>query len=330
MQTRHVIVRTKTSTFGRTPSASAVNAYAAAIRRYDLLQPDQEQRLARRWQETRDPDAANVLVTSHLRLAARLARGYRGYGLPLADLIAEANLGLVIAASRFEAGRGARFSSYAVWWVKATIHEYILRSWSLVRIGTTTAQRKLFFRLRSEMRRATGGEMAGLTLEAARMIAGRLDVATRDVIEMDSRLNGDLSLNARVGCDEEGAEWQSLLVDDAIDAETVIAEQEQTERRTNALRLALDVLTERERRVLEARRLAEHPRTLEQLGRELSISSERVRQIEICAFARVRRAVVLAAQNAACAFESRGRVSPAPRDYSRGVTESTPEELTSL
>ncbi|WP_425248979.1 RNA polymerase sigma factor RpoH [Bradyrhizobium huanghuaihaiense] len=282
---------------GRRTSAGVANAYSTIIGRYDLLEREEEQQLARRWQETRDADAANTLVTSHLRLAAKVARSYRGYGLPFADLMAEANLGLVIAASRFEPGRNSRFSTYATWWIKAAIHDYILRSWSLVRIGTTAAQKKLFFRLRGEMRKTAGGAMAGLTPEVAEAIAVKLEVSARDVIEMDGRLHGDLSLNARVGDDEHGAEWEAMLVDETSDAETILADQDQTERRAGALRIALKALTGRERRVLEARRLAEHPPTLDQLARELSISSERVRQIEIRAFAKVRRAAILATQS---------------------------------
>ncbi|MCP3407230.1 RNA polymerase sigma factor RpoH [Bradyrhizobium sp. CCGB01] len=313
MQIRHEVARNNAvAVAAGVPSASFLSAYSEAIKRYELLEPVQEQQLARSWQETRDRSAVNALVTSHLRLAAKVARGYKGYGLPLADVIAEANLGLVIAASRFEPGRGARFSTYAVWWIKASVHEYILRSWSLVRIGTTAAQKKLFFRLRGEMRKAARGTMAGLTPDVAQMIAERLDVTARDVIEMDSRLNGDMSLNARVGGDEQGTEWETLLVDQAIDAETVLADHEQTERRTNALRVALGVLTARERHVLEARRLAERPVTLDQLACELSVSSERVRQIEIRAFAKVRRAAILAAEDAvrkraACVSGSRPR-----------------------
>jgi len=316
MQIRHEVARNNAvAVAAGVPSASFLSAYTEAIKRYELLEPGQEQQLARRWQDTRDRSAANALVTSHLRLAAKVARGYKGYGLPLADVIAEANLGLVIAASRFEPGRGARFSTYAVWWIKASVHEYILRSWSLVRIGTTAAQKKLFFRLRGEMRKAARGTMAGLTPDVAETIAERLDVTARDVIEMDSRLNGDMSLNARVGGDEQGTEWETLLVDQAIDAETVLADHEQTERRTNALRVALGVLTARERHVLEARRLAERPVTLDQLACELSVSSERVRQIEIRAFAKVRRAAILAAQDAV-------------RNRSDGVAGSRPRELT--
>ena len=299
MQTSYEIARRDPAAV---PAASVstpfLSAYSATIRRFDLLESGQEQQLARRWQETQDRSATDMLVTSHLRLAAKLARGYKGYGLPLVDLIAEANLGLVIAASRFEPGRGARFSSYAVWWIKAAIHEYILRSWSLVKIGTTAAQKKLFFKLRSEMRKATGGVMTGLTPDVAEVIAEKLEVTARDVIEMDARLNGDLSLNARVGDEEGGTELEALLVDGAVDAETVLADHEQTEQRGKALRIALGGLAARERRIFEARRLMECPATLDQLARELCISSERVRQIEIRAFAKVKRAVMLAGQDA--------------------------------
>lgn len=300
---------------GGSTAVGMFNAYSAAIGRYELLEREQEQQLARRWHESGDCEAANALVTSHLRLAAKVARGYKGYGLPHADLMAEANLGLVIAASRFEPGRGSRFSTYAIWWIKATIHEYILRSWSLVRIGTTAAQKKLFFRLRGEMRKAAGGAMTGLTPDVAEAIAVKLEVSTRDVLEMDRRLHGDLSLNARVGGDENAGEWEALLVDQSADAETVLADQDQTERRAGALRIALNALTARERRVFEARQLAEHPQTRAELASELSISSERVRQIELRAFAKVKRLAVLATQDPAIArTEKRSRSrSVAPR-----------------
>ncbi|MBR0845772.1 RNA polymerase sigma factor RpoH [Bradyrhizobium liaoningense] len=331
MQTCHEVARKNaTAAPGTSGMAPFLSAYSAAIRRYEFLEPGEEQQLARRWQETRDGNAANALVTSHLRLAARVARGYKGYGLPLVDLIAEANLGLVIAASRFEPDRGARFSSYALWWIKASIHEYILRSWSLVRIGTTAAQKKLFFRLRGEMRKATGGAMATLTPDVAEAIAEKLEVPAREVIEMDSRLNGDISLNVRVGGEEHGTEREALLVDDAVDAETVLADHEQTECRANALHVALGVLNARERRVLEARRLAECPVTLDQLGHELSISSERVRQIEIRAFAKVKRAAILAARDAASPGRRRGRALPssARRSCPDDIPIAPPGELT--
>jgi RNA polymerase sigma-32 factor len=266
-----------------------VDGYASTIKRYGLLERSQEQELARRWRDQRDRRATDALVTSHLRLAAKVARSYRGYGLPLADVVAEANLGLVIAASRFEPDRGSRFSTYALWWIKATIHDYILRSWSLVKIGTTTAQRKLFFRLRREMRKL-GGEAARLTPETVAAVAENLDVTPRDVIEMDCRLGGDLSLNTLVNSESGSIEWEDTLVDDSPNAEALVAEHDETTRRERAFRAALSVLTERERRVFEARLLTEMPPTLEQLGRELAISSERVRQVETRAFAKVRRA----------------------------------------
>jgi RNA polymerase sigma-32 factor len=276
---------------------AGILAYSAAIKRFDFLERSREQQLARRWQERRDKSATDELVTSHLRLAAKVARGYKGYGLPIADLIAEANLGLVIAASRFEPGHGARFSSYAIWWIKATVHEYILRSWSLVKIGTTAAQKKLFFRLRGEIRKLAG-ETAALTPEMAQVIAEKLEVTVRDVTEMDSRLCGDLSLHTRVGDGDGSAEWEATLVDESPDAEEIVVEHDEATRRSRALRAALEVLTGRERRVFEARRLAEQPLTLEQLSCELSISSERVRQIEASAFAKVKRATILAASRA--------------------------------
>ena len=328
MQISHEIARNDAvAAPGLSAPAPFLSAYAMAIKRYEFLEPGQEQQLARRWQETRDRSAANALVTSHLRIAAKVARGYKGYGLPLVDLIAEANLGLVIAASRFEPDRGARFSTYAVPWIKASLHAYILRSWSLVKIGTTAAQKKLFFRLRGEMRKVMGGAMAQLTPDVATVIAEKLDVTAREVIEMDSRLNGDMSLNARVGGDEHGAEWETLLVDETVDAETVLADREQTERRTSALRAALGGLTARERHILEARRLADQPVTLDQLGFELSISSERVRQIEIRAFAKVRRAVILAARDAARGDERRGEALSPPARGARAVAANIPASI---
>jgi RNA polymerase sigma-32 factor len=271
--------------------AGYFDSYASAIRRYGLLERGQEQQLARRWHEQGDRRATDALVTSHLRLAAKVARRYRGYGLPLADIVSEANLGLVIAATRFEPDRGARFSTYALWWIKATIHDYILRSWSLVKIGTTAAQRKLFFRLRREIQKLAP-QRAGLTPEVVASVAETLDVTPRDVIEMDSRLAGDLSLNTPVGDDEGTMEWEATLVDNAPDAESLVIEYDEKSRQARALHAAMEVLTERERRVFEGRHLSEPSTTLEELGRELSVSSERIRQIEARAFAKVRRAAL--------------------------------------
>jgi RNA polymerase sigma-32 factor len=271
-------------------SRDLVDEYASLIKRYGLLEQDQEQQLARNWHEHRDRRATDALVTSHLRLAAKVARRYQRYGLSLADLISEANLGLVIAASRFEPDRGARFSTYALWWIKAAIHDYILRSRSLVKMGTTVAQRKLFFGLRKAMRKV-GSERAGLTPEVADAVAQKLAVPVLEVIEMDRRLTGDLSLNAPVS-DDGPAEWEAMLVDDSPNAEAIVAEQDENAQQAKALSSALEALSQRERRIFEARRLADDPPSLEQLGRELFISSERVRQIEIVAFEKVKRAAV--------------------------------------
>jgi RNA polymerase sigma-32 factor len=269
-------------------SRHLVDEYATLIKRYSLLEPAREQQLAQRWQEHRDRRATDTLVTSHLRLAAKIARRYQRYDLPLADLIGEANLGLVIAASHFEPGHGARFSTYALWWIKAAIHDYILRSRSLVKIGTTAAQRKLFFGFRRAMRKFGGDEM-GLTQEVAEAIARELAVPLREVLEMSSRLTGDVSLNRPVN-DDGPTEWEAILVDQSPNAETIVTEQDESAQKAKLLHSALNVLTARERRVFEARRLSEDPPSLEELGRELSISGERVRQIETAAFEKVRRA----------------------------------------
>jgi RNA polymerase sigma-32 factor len=269
-------------------SQNLTDEYASLIKRYALLEQPREQQLAQRWQEHRDRSATDALVTSHLRFAAKVARRYQRHDLPLADLIGEANLGLVIAASHFEPGRGARFSTYALWWIKAAIHDYILRSRSLVKMGTTAAQRKLFFGFRRAMSKF-GGDRTGLTPEVAEAIARELVVPVREVIEMSSRLTGDVSLNAPVG-DDGPTEWEAMLIDHSPNAEAIVVEQDASAQKAKALHSALDVLTKRERRVFEARRLSEDPPSLEELGRELSISGERVRQIETLAFEKVRRA----------------------------------------
>ena len=273
---------------------------ASTVNRGGMLERNQEQELAVRWHCLADRAAMEILVISHLGLAASVARRYRGYGVPVADLVSEANLGLVIAATRFQAGRGSRFSIYAIWWIKATIYDYVLRSWSLVKLGTTPAQKKLFFRLRREMRKfAEKG--TSLTPQLASLIAEELAVCPRDVVEMDCRLAGDLSLNVPASS-EGGQEWQDLLIDHSLSPEALVAEYDENTQKADALHAALNVLTERERRVFVARRLTEHPPELEQLGRELSVSGERVRQIEISAFEKVKRA---ARRNLWCQREPR-------------------------
>jgi RNA polymerase sigma-32 factor len=264
--------------------------YAGTIRQYCLLEQDQEEQLAKRCRELGDKRAADELITSHLRLAAAVARRYQKYGLPLSDIIAEANLGLVLAASRFEPGHGARFSTYALWWIKAAILDYVLRSWSIVRIGTTRAQRKLFFGLRREIQKVAR-QPVQLNAETTELIAHKLGVTPREVIEMDRRLAGDVSLDKPITNGEGGAvEWEALLVDPSPSAETTLAERDQNVGQAQALRAGLTALTGRERQVFEARRLAATPPTLEQLALELSVSPARVRQIELSAFAKVKRA----------------------------------------
>ena len=254
-----------------------------------LLEPEEEQHLARRWRELGDRKAADELVTSHLRLAAKVARRYKGYGLPLSDVVAVANLGLVIAVSRFEPNRGARFSTYALHWIKATILEYVVRSRSLVRIGTTSAEKKLFFQLRREMNKVAATPLQ-LHAQAAEAIALNLGVEPHEVIEMDCRLRGDASLNRPINDEGQAVEWEDMLVDPAPDAESVLAKHEEGVQQMEAIYAALTVLTERERRVFVARRLARKPPTLDQLADQLSISAERVRQIEARAFEKVKQA----------------------------------------
>jgi RNA polymerase sigma-32 factor len=256
-----------------------------------LLKADQERELALRWRELGDRKAADELVIKHLRLAAKLARRYKGYGLPLADLVAEANLGLVIAVTRFEPNRGTRFSTYALCWMKATILDYVLRSWSVVKIGTTRAQRKLFFGLRREMNKLAEVPLQ-LNPEAAKTIAFNLGVASGEVIEMDCRLRGDTSLNRPINDEGQAVEWQATLVDPASDAEAILVQHEEGLLQKQALYEAINVLTGRERQVFEARRLAPKPLTLDQLAHEFSISAERVRQIEARAFAKIKRAAL--------------------------------------
>ncbi|KAF2991297.1 RNA polymerase sigma factor RpoH [Methylocystis sp. MJC1] len=264
--------------------------YLAEIRRFPMLEPQQEYMLAKRWREHEDPKAAQKLVTSHLRLVAKIAMGYRGYGLPIGEIVSEGNVGLMQAVKRFEPDRGFRLATYAMWWIRASIQEYILRSWSLVKMGTTASQKKLFFNLRKAKSRISAFEEGDLRPENVEKIATRLGVSQQDVIEMNRRMGGDASLNAPLREEGEG-EWQDWLVDDSDDQERVLAAQEESSNRLKALRGALDVLNPRERRIFEARRLADDPVTLEQLSEEFGVSRERVRQIEVRAFEKVQAAV---------------------------------------
>ena len=263
-----------------------LSRYLEEIKRFPMLSAEEEYTLAKDWQDNENLDAAHQLVTSHLRLVAKIAMGYRGYGLPMGDLIAEGNLGMMRAVKRFEPEKGFRLSTYAMWWIKASIQEYILRSWSLVKIGTTAAQKKLFFNLRRIKGEIKAYEDGDLQPEQVKLIADKLDVPEKEVVQMNRRMaGGDHSLNARIGGGEEdGAEWQDWLVDDSEDQETRFAEAEEYNNRRQLLVEAMQDLNERETAIIQARRLADTPTTLEELSRHYGVSRERIRQIEARAF----------------------------------------------
>jgi RNA polymerase sigma-32 factor len=270
---------------------SGLARYLAEIRPIPMLEPDEEYMLAKRWREHGDRDAAHKLVTSHLRLVAKIAMGYRGYGLPISEVISEGNVGLMQAVKRFEPERGFRLTTYAMWWIKAAIQEYILRSWSLVKMGTTANQKKLFFNLRKAKSKISALEEGDLRPDQVKLIAKRLGVTEQDVVDMNRRLGGDVSLNAPIREDGDSGEWQDWLVDDASDQESRLAESEEADNRRQALGEAISLLNERERSIFEARRLADDPITLEDLAAEFGVSRERVRQIEARAFQKVQSAV---------------------------------------
>jgi RNA polymerase sigma-32 factor len=264
--------------------------YLNDIRRFPMLERDQEYRLAKRWREQADHDAANQIVTSHLRLAVKIAMGYRGYGLPMAEIISEGNVGLMQALNRFDPEMGFRFSTYAMWWIRASIQDYILRSWSLVKIGTTTSQRKLFFKLRSAKSKIAALESGDLHPNQVALIAKSLDVADQEVVDMNRRLSGDRSINVRLHEDGETGEWQDQLVDQSPSPEAIVVEQNEKDHRLNALAAAIEVLNDRERRIFVARHLTDEPPTLEELAERFNVSRERIRQIESRAFEKVRKA----------------------------------------
>ncbi len=275
------------------PSAEGgLTRYLEEIRRFPMLEPQEEYMLAKSWREHGDRDAAHKLVTSHLRLVAKIAMGYRGYGLPISEVISEGNVGLMQAVKRFEPDKGFRLATYAMWWIRASIQEYILRSWSLVKMGTTAAQKKLFFNLRKAKSQISALEDGDLRPDQVKQIATKLGVSEQDVVDMNRRLSGDASLNAPIREEADGGEWQDWLVDDSLDQEERLAESEELSNRRAALSGALSVLNDRERRIFEARRLSENPMTLEDLAAEFGVSRERVRQIEVRAFEKVQKAVV--------------------------------------
>ncbi|WP_349629878.1 RNA polymerase sigma factor RpoH [Bradyrhizobium sp. G127] len=270
---------------------SGLSHYLSEIRKFPMLEPQEEYMLAKRWREHDDRDAAHRLVTSHLRLVAKIAMGYRGYGLPISEVVSEGNVGLMQAVKRFEPEKGFRLATYAMWWIKASIQEYILRSWSLVKMGTTANQKKLFFNLRKAKSKISALEEGDLRPEQVKQIATSLGVTEQDVIDMNRRLGGDASLNAPIRDDGEPGEWQDWLVDTSPNQEAIMAESEEFDHRRSALTGAMSVLNPRERRIFEARRLAEEPMTLEDLAAEFGVSRERVRQIEVRAFEKVQSAV---------------------------------------
>ena len=282
------------SNYTKLPAPSpeqGLNRYLQEIRKFPMLEPEEEYMLAKRWVDHQDTDAAHKLVTSHLRLAAKLAMGYRGYGLPTAEVISEANVGLMQAVKRFDPERGFRLATYAMWWIRASIQEYILRSWSLVKMGTTSAQKKLFFNLRKAKARIGALEDGDMHPDNVKRIAHDLNVTEKEVISMNRRMSGgDASLNAMVGSDGEGAtQWQDWLQDEDADQAGDYAEKDELDVRREMLSKAMDVLNEREKDILIQRRLADKPVTLEELSGQYNVSRERIRQIEVRAFEKLQK-----------------------------------------
>jgi RNA polymerase sigma-32 factor len=273
------------------------SGYLGEIRRFAFLERETEYQLAKRWREHGDRKAADQIVTSHLRLAAKVAMNYRGYGLPLSEIISEGNVGLMQAINRFEPERGFRFATYAIWWIKASIQDYILRSWSLVKIGTTTNQKKLFFKLRSAKAKIAALENTDMAPEQVELIATTLGVKEQDVVDMNRRLGGDASLNAPTHDEGNSGEWQDYLVDESPSPEAIVVEQDEMDHRREVLVRAIGVLNDRERRIFEARHLVDEPKTLEDLALEFNVSRERVRQIEVRAFEKVQTAARVPSRN---------------------------------
>ena len=275
-----------------TAGEGGLNRYLDEIRKFPMLEPQEEYMLAKRYQEHDDRNAAHKLVTSHLRLVAKIAMGYRGYGLPIGEVVSEGNVGLMQAVKKFDPERGFRLATYAMWWIKASIQEYILRSWSLVKMGTTANQKRLFFNLRRMKSKIQAIDDGDLRPDQVKEIATKLKVSEDEVVSMNRRLSGDASLNAPIKASEgESGQWQDWLVDEHDSQETTLIQQDELETRRAMLARAMDVLNDRERRIFEARRLSEDPVTLEELSSEFDISRERVRQIEVRAFEKVQEAV---------------------------------------
>ena len=280
---------------------AGLSRYLTEIRKFPLLSPEDEYMFAKRWREHEDPEAARRLVTSHLRLVAKIAMGYRGYGLPVSEIVSEGNVGLMQAVKRFEPDKGFRLATYAMWWIRASIQEYVLRSWSLVKMGTTAAQKKLFFNLRKAKTNIGAIEEGDLTPAHRAKLADQLGVTETEVTDMNRRLSGgDASLNAPLRSESE-SEWQDWLADDTADQETRLAEREEMGDRRELLMNAMKDLTDRERDIIQARRLQEEPATLEELSQKYGVSRERVRQIEVRAFEKLQSGMKAAMQTPALA-----------------------------
>ena len=283
---------TKTNLPTLTPEGS-FSAYIAKIRKFPMLDAAEEYILAKNWREQGDKEAAHKLVTSHLRLVAKIAMGYRGYGLPVSELVSEGNIGLMQAVKKFDPEKGFRLATYAMWWIKASIQEYVLRSWSLVKIGTTAAQKKLFFNLKKIKNQIFAAEKGDMLPEHVTQIANQLDVREDEVISMNQRLAGhEHSLNAHVGNEEGDAEWQDWVVDEDADQELQISQRQELQQKQALLKNAMSVLDEREKEILQDRRLIDEPKTLEELSQKYKVSRERIRQIENRAFEKLQKAML--------------------------------------
>ena len=275
-----------------TPSVGGLSLYLVQIKKFPMLDAEEEYMLAKSWRDRGNLKAAHKLVTSHLRLVAKIAMGYRGYGLPVNELISEGNIGLMQAVKKFDPEKGFRLATYAMWWIKAAIQEYVLRSWSLVKMGTTSAQKKLFFNLKKIKNQIAPDQEGDLKNEQVREISKRLDVKTEEVVNMNRRMMGhEKSLNDPIK-DGETNEWQDWLVDDSLDQELIVSQKQEYNEKKDLLKNAIKILSDREREIIEARRLSEEPKTLEELSKKYKISRERIRQIETKAFEKLQKSMI--------------------------------------
>ena len=280
-----------------TPSVGGLSIYLAQIKKFPMLDAEEEYMLAKNWRENGNLQSAHKLVTSHLRLVAKIAMGYRGYGLPVNELISEGNLGLMQAVKKFDPEKGFRLATYAMWWIKAAIQEYVLRSWSLVKMGTTTAQKKLFFNLKKIKNQIAVGQEGDLREEQVKEISKRLDVESHEVVNMNRRMMGqEKSLNDPIKSGETD-EWQDWLVDDSLDQELIISQKQEYDDKKELLNSAMKILNEREKEIITARRLSEEPQTLEDLSKKYKISRERIRQIETKAFEKLQKSMINASKS---------------------------------